>query len=285
MDKSAFKSKNSAKLFVAGIPTGVKREAIAEFFRQYGHFDLIWEINKTSKRPKTGMKRGHCILVCYNQHQASILAAIRNFKFLGRTLTVSEYMSGAELAAQNKSLNQCRLILKKVPSYYTEQDLQKEIAHRYGGVRTVFRFRHANPDKEELRSCKFSVFSVIMETKESATRLSNKGFIDLSDGSTVQIEQYAKQVARGRNPTTLNGQCHPLGMLKTAPPLTDSPNPKTPKENQKLQYNSNPSFDHHDIKPTSKNHARHTTADMGIDDKTYERYNLEFRIRVPGIRI
>ena len=282
-------SKNVSKtrLFVAGIATGVKQEAVSDYFREYGDFEIVWESNKTSKKAKGGLKRGHCILICYDEQQAEILMAIRSFKFLGRTLTVSEYICGAELAAQNKNLNQCRLILKKVPSYFTEQALEEEIAQRYGAVRTVFRFRHANPVREELRTSQFSVLSVIMETKESASILINLCQILLTDGSKILVEQYAKQGTRDKStiasfyPPAMPKQTTDTLMFKNTS-IQNTPNQNMRTDRQKIPYNTRPTLDQHHIKPTSKYNTRHLYT--GAMHKVHENQNLEFRILTPAHR-
>ena len=153
MNKNTFEIKN--KLFVAGVTTGAKMEAVSKYFSEYGDIEVLWE---PSKHSKSGLKTGHCILICNDKQLPEILLAIRIFKFLGHILTVSEYISGTELAAQNNYVKECRLMFKKVPNHYTEQDLEREISQQFGPVKTVFKFRHANSVREYIKTSQYSVF-------------------------------------------------------------------------------------------------------------------------------
>lgn len=188
-------SEAAVKLFIAGIPSGISLQMVADFFGQFGFFKFPEsEMGDASKSEHQA--KGHCILLCPDHDLAFRIIAQKNFKFLGRTLTVTQHRSGIGLIVQNKRLNKCRVIFKKVPSYLTEDNFHQELEAACGHLQALFQFKPVNPMDQRkpfmTHQPRYSVYSAIFENKIIAKNLIHLGFLDLSDGSRIVAEKFQK---------------------------------------------------------------------------------------------
>lgn len=179
------------KLFVAGVPSGVNSQAVLEFFRQYGHFDLC-----PSSVSPLGSGKGYCNLLSYDSEETNRVVDQRFFKFMERTLTVTRHKSGLGLIVHNKRINKCRVIFKKVPPHYTEERFRQELTTLCGEVESLFQFKPVVPSSScyKLHSypSRSSVFSVVFKSKQVAQKLVKLGSLTLMDDSVVKTESFLK---------------------------------------------------------------------------------------------
>lgn len=91
-------------------------------------------------------------------------------------------------------INKCRVILKRVPGYFNEEDLREELSARCGQIQSLFQFKARIPNKlGSFDVCsQFKVFSVVFDRKDVAQTLIVEGKLILSKGAVVIVEPYLK---------------------------------------------------------------------------------------------
>lgn len=279
----------SCKVFVAGIPRGVSSLSAAKFFQFYGDFYLVSPHGQRNSDLQSGVNeessKGHCVLACSERWQADTLVNQRYFKYMGRTLTVSHHMTGTQLIIQNKMLNQCRLILKRVPGYLTEESLAKEISKKHGRVTAIFQFKNAIPQKESTKRHPFGVFSVVMENKQIADKLAAQGQIVFSDCSCALVEKYDKRVVEENKLTSNHGSPLKYWSSNFKPSFDCSKVDARPRlSNDPLPVESHESTKHF-ITPTSKYYAsdKNLTVCFGTRTLAHTTKNIMFRVLLTGL--
>lgn len=194
--KGSNNSVSGVKLFVAGVPTGINQQLVADFFAQFGRIELMDTCGPNSCRGANRLTKGHTFLICQDKALAEKLTTQKCFTFMGRNLSVSYFRSGTELISQNQLLNKCRVIFKKVPSHITERDLREEVVRKYGALDTFFQYKPVNPSDSTKTSLtelpKYNVFSAVFKVAEVAQKLIDSGFLELDDGSKIITEKFTK---------------------------------------------------------------------------------------------
>ena len=184
----------ATKLFVAGIPSGVHPTAVLNFFKQFGNLEIC---PSSLGQDRSSRGKGYCHFLSMNPRVTARIVEIRFFKFMGRTLTVTENKSGAQLIIESKRLNKCRVIFKKIPSYVDEAEFGRQLVSYGYEVDALFQYKPVVPPGVDQRngasvSYRGSVFSVIFKKKHVAQMIIQDGNIALSDGSMVKAEPFLK---------------------------------------------------------------------------------------------
>lgn len=193
----------SEKLFIAGVPSGIKPEMVVEYFCQFGQFSLYKPSeNLTVDHSVSLYSKGHCVLTCANRSLADWAINQKYFVFLGRTLTVSLYRIGSQLIVENKRQNKCRVIFKKVSSKISEEDFKKEIECRIGELLAFFQFKSINPLGHKKAGSKFLpkhfTYSAIFKDKQAAANIIEAGGLALNDGTFAEAHKFQK-AAQGKS--------------------------------------------------------------------------------------
>lgn len=245
--ESCSENEVGVKLFVAGVPSGISQQLIVDFFKSYGHLELATANNATGWRQSTINSKGHIILNCYDRLLAKDLIAQRNFNFLGRTLAVSEFMSGQDLISLNHKLNKCRVILKKVPSHIDQATLRSELSSKWGPLENIFQFKPMNPmDTTKLKKTeppKYHVYSAIFKDPLHANKLIKYGFFDLSDGSRVQTEKFTKPKGNFKEKEMRYKNGHHSQKVRQNPWAEEECNRHIQKEKSQLAWHLNMTFE------------------------------------------
>lgn len=185
--------KPSVKLFVAGIPSGVKPQTVLEFFSAYGYFELC---QSCSRGNDSGRKKGYCNLLGFDANEINRVVGQRFFKFMNRTLTVTRHKSGVDLIIYSKRINKCRVIFKKVPVTYSEITFSQTIRSLCGEIESLFQFQPALPlplnTGRKKSNDKKLIFSVVFKNRDIAQNLIRQGTFTLAEGIVVKTEPYLK---------------------------------------------------------------------------------------------
>lgn len=184
--------KEFTKLFVAGVPSGIDPRYVLDYFSRYGKFELCEDSYNDSENGK--FCKGYCNLLSYNKLETELLVGQKFFAFLGRTLTVTKHKTGVKLIIHNKMINQCRVIIKRVPGYFSEADLREELSAICGQIQSLFQFKARIPNNlGTVDSCsQFKVYSVVFLRKDVAQKLIFESKLILSNGAVVIAEPYLK---------------------------------------------------------------------------------------------
>jgi RNA recognition motif-containing protein len=187
------KQNASFKLFVTGIPRRARLLEIEKFFKSYASVKLCE--NKNMKMSSLDQQnRGFCFL-SGDANAGSLLTQMREFKFHGRTLTVTYSKSGKDLFDFNRKLNKCRLILKRVPGHVCQNQITEFIELNFGPVAKIFPFLPNVPQRggEPTKVKKYLTYSILMLKPSSANAMCSDGQITLPGGIAVEVERYRKK--------------------------------------------------------------------------------------------
>lgn len=249
---------STTKLFVAGIPSVISPKKIEEYFCQYGSVNLAFDDPYGNDNHQDESK-GHCILICYDRKVAERITKIRFFKFMDRTLTVSKHISGVGLIIQTKRINQYRVIFKKVPNWFTEEEFTNEIEEQCGPVQAIFRYKppHIEPTNRLQQNIqKYHTYSVILQDRNMVKELISSGQLWLSDGSAILTEKYAKAPLGNRtHKSNFQQTDHHLAsssFRRTEVSNVQTKPLKNPNKSSELPTNSSGELCMHMGKPTSK---------------------------------
>jgi hypothetical protein len=175
-------------LFVAGVPANTSFRTLLNYFLTFGQIDSLIPIK--------GKKNG-CYLLKSNDLLA--LHAIKNFKshcYEGRSLQISEFLTGEHLATYNQQINSRRVIVKKVLSYWTESQVEKILSEKFGSVQSIYRFKAKSQHTQSLREHRYNVqtYSVLFESSESALAAAKTHELLIGqDSLPILIERYQRK--------------------------------------------------------------------------------------------
>lgn len=262
-------SEAGIKLFVAGIPSGINLQLVVEFFGQYGKFQLFSERGYPHARRREHISQGHCILLCANYALAQDMISQKTFLFLGRTLSVTQHRTGIGLIVQNKRLNKCRVIFKKVPSYMSEDRFREELVVRCGALQALFQFKPTNPigysRSIQAAPPRYHVYSAVFLNKCVAKRLIGEGVLELSDRSRVIAEKFQKPQLKKRDEI---GSVHPNFEVRR-----NFPQARTISYNTPIQDMLSLPFGLIGLKPSSKHYFKAVEEFESRSGEVHGRYN------------
>lgn len=192
---------NPLLLFVTGIPNNSSEESVMELLKGLGNYRALClknsrkEIKILLANPKTNLKRGFCILQAASVEAFENALNLKAIFFGNRSLKISKFMIGPELQEFSENEDLRRVILKRIPTFFTEEDLTSLLEEKYGKVRRIFRF--IAPEKSTRSTKKagrFFTYSVEFDSQESAetATLSAQLFIPGLD-SAVPIEAFQRK--------------------------------------------------------------------------------------------
>lgn len=266
---------SECKLFVAGLPKMSNPELILPFFSQFGPVRLGQAKSQAEEQHRRS--KGHCVLICSSPVLAQKIAGIRNFQVGNRTLTALPFKSGLQLIMENSKLNSARIIIKKIPKTYSQEEIRNLLEQRHGPLRTLFKFE---PDQTKLSSDpamdrlyrRYDSYSAIFEDHSAAKELIEMGSFILGCGRVATIEKFRlrkKKLAQGADFPEGNTMGRPIGTQSTGIHLPNTADQNEAlKSRQTLHSFSLLSNEMHHYKPSrrSYHHQRH--------DRTRSKDNL-----------
>lgn len=192
MKSSKPRETHAARLFVAGVPSAVSPDEVADFFSHVSPALVLEVPDDVSLREKQ-RKKGFSFLTSYDPDTTMYMINTRYFRFLNRTLTVMQQLDGVNLIIQNKRIKKCKFILKNVPATIAESQLKSYLQDNYGKLDTFYKLSGNNPYKEELDTEKryhlFHTYSGYFREKSSADALIKLGTFQFLDGSRISVHK------------------------------------------------------------------------------------------------
>lgn len=213
MMKNTRRKAHTVKLFVAGVPSGIDPYYVLEYFSQFGNFHIMPGCTEQVGESQS-ITKGHIILSCEDGNLAMNIIGMRNFKFMERTLTVTEHKTGLKLIVQNKRKDRHRVIFKKVPSYLSEVDFKSLLEQTCGPLEALFQYRRITPvdyvPYPPTRPPRFQTYSAVFAEKSTAKMIIRAGFLNLPHGLQVVAEKYLKhqRLKKARQAETIQNPKH-----------------------------------------------------------------------------
>jgi hypothetical protein len=115
---------------------------------------------------------------------------------MGRNLFCQEFKKGRELSDHNAHVKNRRVIVKKVPSYFSEHKLLELIQARVGAVDTIYEFKTDSQNLSTL-SKRFKSFSVSFRQPETLECIPGSFAISLPDSHHhILIEKFEQRLSK-----------------------------------------------------------------------------------------
>lgn len=181
------------QLFVSGMPQDCSEQEMLEFFSLFGKIDNV-------KPWKTGYSRSKSFLVTPGDDEVYLkILGAQNLVYRKRLLHCKPFCSKkSNLKNQILDANIRRVLLKKVPSQISEEEIKTLIEGLAGEIEMMFAYRPETSDQEHFHLFrKFRTYSVLFRSPIAAEKLLRLGKITL-DKQTLQPIKIEKFIFRGR---------------------------------------------------------------------------------------
>lgn len=195
------------KVFVAGIPSSLNYTSIKQYFSIIGPITGIemidrGKVQKIDHDPRLldqPCYKGFCVITTPNKITFNRIMTEKNF-LLGRLLICNKYLKNEDLLRHNKKINQQRILLKRVPGFFNENQLKDFLEKRYGNIKIIYAFKtqiaKGNTIIENARKS-FVTYSVTFESQKSANLLIGMKEIYGPGGYPIQVlpfQYYSKDI-------------------------------------------------------------------------------------------
>lgn len=179
----------SVRLFVAGIPSRVGAANVQEYFEQFGPVRVVVQGQLTSP-----LMKGCCVLETpCSQTLSRILSLFHLFR--GRNLQVSEYREGVDLIRYNQNLNRRRVVVKKIPKSWREEEVTQFLEIHFGPVQSLYKYKAQSPSSQASREQRQTsqTFSAVFYNKEDAQAAAAAHKLKTHDGLTIVLEKFCRK--------------------------------------------------------------------------------------------
>ena len=190
-------SRPSRRLFVTGIPA---ESQVSEVLRYFEHFGALREIATQMTANKT---RAFVLTPRDPAAYGAILYPSSAHYFAGRVLQCAPYESGDSLLKHNIRNNRKRVIIKRVPSIITSEELRRWLEEVIGPVQSMFAYTTDDLTKRLAADPrKYRSYSVIFSNSNSVShllRLQRIQFINGMDFTTFEKFKPPREIRFGRD--------------------------------------------------------------------------------------
>lgn len=190
---------NKLEIYVAGVHSKTKQIELLHFFESFG------PIVSVEPRPCKDDKGFHIKSNPWTSRVYWIVRAgdyetyknildSKSIMFFGRTLYMSPVMTGRDLILHSKLKSKKRVLIKKVPSWVTEEQLLSAIESQIGKVEAYFKYEtdshkaKKHDSKKKIR--KVCTYSVTMQEKHCRDQLIGLGWLKITPEISVPVEKY-----------------------------------------------------------------------------------------------
>jgi hypothetical protein len=255
LPKEAVAKKPRFEVYVAGLPPAIDHSGLKAYFRNFGRVNKIFIYTQNAQSPNSAAAKVklHCKVTVHDEPTYRRILSERNHCFMGRNLFCQEFKKGRELSDHNAHVKTRRVIVKKVPSYYSEHKLLELIQARVGAVDTIYEFK---TDAQNLPTVgkRFKSFSVSFRQPEALDTIPGSLAISLPDSHhRIIIERFEQRLFKD-----FSG-----GLEKTTSDQTDI-------SKQILKYQ-----EHNSNEGRSLNSQ--VMADLGLPEETLQRTLSNFK--------
>lgn len=161
---------------------------------------------------------GSCILVVSSKHDYEKIIRKSIFYIHQRKLICKPFVSGKKLFRLNHDINRRRVIVKKVPSDFSESQVQKVFESEFGTISHIFIFQDFKVQQESSRNFskpgrsqkKYLTYSILFNEVISAKKASDRGFLRFSKGGIsfmVEVLKYSNK--KRKNPNNVRSSIRP----------------------------------------------------------------------------
>lgn len=155
-------------IFVAGIPAYKTEIDVYNFFSHYGHIIEVQVLQAAT------MCKSFKLCVDNAAYESIIKQTV--FLFEGRNVQCHPFITGFDLLKKNLRMNKCRVIVKKVPYFVSQDSLFEALESQAGQVSNIFEFKsdfRANTHSSMKNYKRYKTYSVLFEDSQSARLLEN----------------------------------------------------------------------------------------------------------------
>ena len=189
------------QIFVNGIPSRVQPSTVLDYFCQFGSVfmqRLSSDGNLVTVHPvkaAVNTRRGFCVLLAGNKETFDTILKLPSHEFLGRSIGVSKFRTGNELASHFKLVNSKRIIVKKVDSRICLEDVRSTLEQHFGKLEKIYRFEAESLDKASKKEYKRRTYTYSIEfvDSEQARKAAQQPRILFKNGCSAIIEKFNKQ--------------------------------------------------------------------------------------------
>ena len=192
----AVEKKPRFEVYVAGLPPAIDHSSLKAYFRNFGRVNKIYIYTQNAQRPRTAAAKVklHCKVTVQDESTYLRILSEKNHCFMGRNLFCQEFKKGRELSDHNAHVKNRRVIVKKVPSYFTEDMLLDLIQARLGAVDTIYEFKTDALNLPTV-SKRFKSFSVSFRQPEILENIPGTLAISLPDSHHhITIERFEQRL-------------------------------------------------------------------------------------------
>lgn len=177
--------KTSLELFVAGVAAYSNESELLAYLNRFGVIaDLQVTFNsKSKKRIFRATAQDQETYMKILEHPCHILK--------GRTLQISPFVSGSDLKKVNSKMNNCRVILKRVPPDLTASDLAARLQSEFGAVHCMFCFESDTMGCSQGSYKRKLSYSVLFKHELSALKAVTARYLVLPPNILVSVERYS----------------------------------------------------------------------------------------------
>ena len=192
------------RLFVTGIPAECKVAEVAGYFEQFGRLD---EVSTQITANKT---RAFVLKPSNTASYAAILYPNQPHYFAGRFLQCAPFETGDSLLKHNIRNNKKRVIVKRVPSIITSEELRRWLEGVAGPVQSMFAYSTDDSSKRfSNEQRKYRTYSVIFSKSDSVSRLiqlERVQFFAGVDFTTFEKFKPPREIKLGRDHNSFENQ-------------------------------------------------------------------------------
>jgi hypothetical protein len=199
------------KIYVAGVHSRTKPLELLHFFESFGPIVSVEpkpckaDTATDTKPSKSGAQKSYWIIEARDSQTYNKILTSKNCILFGRSLCLLPFMDGEDLILHSKLKSKKRVLIKKVPSWVTEEQLLAAIESQIGKVEAYFKYETDSHKAKKLDSKKkirkVCTYSVTMRNKQDREKFVQAGHLKLTSDITVQVEKYiSKKSQMEKNP-------------------------------------------------------------------------------------
>lgn len=278
-------------IFVTGIPSKTTCKEVLDHFGRFGRVQM-YRLPATAKcqrvlqnHASVNIKRGFCILQAISEITYNLILGSSEH-FQGRSLAIGPFRQGSALWTHNEHVTSRRVIIKKVPSAVSEENLRRALETDFGTITRMYRFAAESSLKAVKRekSRKTNTYSVEFVEESSACQAAQdsqyflRGFT-----SPLIIEKFVKKSSQIGDESSQNDSTYKnnkkqknLNNLKSS--LFTGQNWQN--THQKSQPISAADYEYHNYRPTNKQyHISRETYSTDSSDESTSNYQVRVSSR------
>jgi hypothetical protein len=188
------------QIYVAGVHSKTKHSEILHFFESFGPIVSVEpkpckpDAAFGSELAKQQIPKSYWIVEAGDTETYSKILTVKNCTLFGRSLCLLPFMAGEDLILHSKLKSKKRVLIKKVPSWVTEEQLLAAIESQ---VEAYFKYETDSHKAKKLDSKKkirkVCTYSVTMRSRSDRETFVAAGYLRLTPEVSVPVEKYIQR--------------------------------------------------------------------------------------------